>query len=96
MAEGFEKCSSEHTLFVKHGENGAILIVSVYVDDLIFTGNSEGLIKKFKSSMMQEFDMTDLGKMKYFLGVEVIQGPEGIFINQKKYANEVLGRFKME
>ena len=47
--------------------------MSVYVDDLIFTGNEEAMFKKFKSSMKQEFDMSDLGKMKYFLGVEVVQ-----------------------
>jgi hypothetical protein len=66
------------------------------VDDLIFTGNSECMFKGFKDSMMREFDMSDLGRMKYFLGVEVIQNAELIFICQKKYAREVLGRFGME
>jgi hypothetical protein len=51
---------------------------------------------KFKSSMMREFDMTDLGKMRFFLGIEVVQRADGIFINQKKYALEVLKRFKMD
>ena len=53
------------------------------------------MLKKFKSSMKQEFDMSDLGKMKYFLGVEVVQDSGGIFIDQKKYANEILERFGM-
>jgi hypothetical protein len=39
------------------------------VDDLIFTGNDEGMFRTFKQSMMKEFEMTDLGKMKYFLGI---------------------------
>jgi hypothetical protein len=96
MKEGFERCLSEHTLFTKAEEGGKLLVVSVYVDDLIFTGNDEAMFESFKSSMKQEFDMSDLGRMKYFLGVEVVQSSKGIFINQKKYANEVLKRFGME
>ena len=94
--EGFERCHSEHTLFTKTGREGKILIVSLYVDDLIFTGNDELMFLEFKKSMVREFDMTDLGKMKYFLGVEVLQGPDGIHISQRKYALEVLKRFGME
>ncbi|KAJ8649924.1 hypothetical protein MRB53_002947 [Persea americana] len=93
--EGFEKCHSEHTLFVKVSKEGKVLIVSIYVDDLIFTGDDEPMIEDFKNSMMNEFDMYDLGRMKYFLGIEVLQRDDGIFICQKKYAMEVL-RFDME
>jgi hypothetical protein len=96
IKEGFERCSCEHTLFIKTGNGGTILIGSLYVDDLIFTGNSESLFVKFKNSMKLEFDMTDLGKMKYFLGVEVLQNSDGIYISQKKYAKDVLERFGME
>ena len=46
--------------------------------------------------MKLEFDMIDLGKMKYFLGVEVLQNPKGIYISQRKYAKDVLERFRME
>jgi len=96
MKEGFERCQYEHTLFIKNKAGGKILIISLYVDDLIFTGNDESMFIKFKSSMMREFDMTDLGKMRFFLGIEVVQKVDGIFINQKKYALEVLKRFKMD
>lgn len=58
--EGFEKCYCEHTLFVKRS-GAEILIVSLYVDDLIYTGNSVALLEGFKESMMKEFSMTDLG-----------------------------------
>ncbi|XP_050890858.1 secreted RxLR effector protein 161 [Lathyrus oleraceus] len=51
---------------------------------------------EFKESMMKEFDMTDLGKMKYFLGIEVVQFDGGIFISQAKYVMEVLRSFGME
>ena len=45
----------------------------LYVDDLIFTGNDEIMFDEFKKSMMFEFDMTNLGKMRYFLGIELMQ-----------------------
>jgi hypothetical protein len=66
------------------------------VDDLIFTSNDEGMFRTFKQSIMKEFEMTDLGKMIYFLGIKVTQSAGGIFIYQKKYAREVLERFKMD
>nr|KYP63626.1 Retrovirus-related Pol polyprotein from transposon TNT 1-94 [Cajanus cajan] len=72
-----------------------MLIVSLYVDDLLFTGNDELMFTEFKNSMMLEFDMTGLGKMKYFLGLEILQTSGGIFIYQKKYAEEMLQRFGM-
>ena len=57
-----------------------MIIVSVYVDDLIFTGNDEVMMSEFKSSMLREFDMSDLGKMRFFLGIEVLQKFDGIYI----------------
>lgn len=80
MSQGFEKCYSEQTLFIKTKEGGKILIVSLYVDDLIFTGNDEIMFAEFKSSMLKEFDMTDLGRMRYFLGFEVLQTSDGIYM----------------
>ncbi|MCH86005.1 copia-type polyprotein, partial [Trifolium medium] len=71
VQEKFEKCHHEHTLFVKQSGQGKILIVSLYVDDLIYTGNDEEMFERFKSSMKNKFAMNDLGKMRYFLGVEV-------------------------
>ena len=80
-------------MYVKTNKEGQILIVCLYVDDLIFTGNLS--IDMFKSEMMKEFEMTDLGLMRYFLGIEVIQCDKGIFICQSKYIKDVLKRFKM-
>lgn len=70
--------------------------MSLYVDDLIFTGNDEDMLKNFKESMKKEFDMSDLGRMKYFFGVKMVQNSDGIFICQRKYAKKVLERFGME
>eukprot|EP00253_Pinus_taeda_P011870 PITA_11870 len=59
-------------------------------------GNDDYLIKNFKSVMKEEFEMTDMGLLRYFLAIEVDQNESGIFISQAKYVNEVLGRFNMQ
>jgi hypothetical protein len=56
----------------------------MYVDDLIFTRNDESMFAEFKSSIMLEFDMIDLGKMRYYLGIKIMQRSDGIFISKKK------------
>lgn len=56
------------------------MVVCLYVDDLIFTCNDDKMFEEFKQSMTWEFDMSDLVKMDYFLGVEVMQNSKGIFI----------------
>ena len=58
-----------------------MLIVCLHVDDLIFTGNDGAMFNEFKKSMMEEFEITDLGKMHYLLGLEVVQFDDGIFIS---------------
>ncbi|KAL0360219.1 UNVERIFIED_CONTAM: Retrovirus-related Pol polyprotein from transposon TNT 1-94 [Sesamum radiatum] len=93
---GFSKCPYEHTLFVKIGKGGKMLIVCLYVDDLIFTGNCDAMFQEFKKCMMDEFEMSDLGKMHYFLSIEVVNTSDGIFISQKKYIGEILDRFLMK
>jgi len=61
----------EHALCIKKNR-GDVMFVALYVDDLIFMGNNVKLIKRFKELMKKEFEMTDLGLMKYFLGLDVI------------------------
>ena len=68
----------------------------LYVDDLIFTRNDESLFISFKHSMMQEFEMSDFRKMMYFLGLEILQRNNGIFLYEQKYARDVLKRFQMD
>lgn len=57
------------------------------MDDLIFTGNDSAMLSDFKVSMMNEFEMTDLGELHHFLGISVLQSRAGIFISQEKYAS---------
>eukprot|EP00253_Pinus_taeda_P034558 PITA_34558 len=91
----FDKCEGEPTIYIK-GKDGKILIVVLYVDDVIFTSNDDQLIKNFKSVMKEEFEMTDMGFLRYFLGIEVDQNEKGIFISQARYVDQVLSRFNMQ
>ncbi|KAK0579794.1 hypothetical protein LWI29_031544 [Acer saccharum] len=93
---GFEKCPYEHALYMKKETDGSLLYACLYVDDLIFTGNNPAMFEDFKRRMVKEFEMTDIGLMAHFLGIEVVQSEKGIFISQSIYAKEILKRFGME
>ncbi|KAL8103772.1 hypothetical protein AgCh_028101 [Apium graveolens] len=93
---GFVKSPYEHALYTKTNSGGDIMIVCLYVDDMIFTGNNPGMFDDFKKVMTNEFEMTDIGQMSYFLGVEVKQNKDGIFMSQKKYAEQIIKKFRME
>eukprot|EP00253_Pinus_taeda_P005203 PITA_05203 len=95
LDNGFEKCDGEPTLYIKESE-GKILIVIIYIDDFIFIDSDDFLNVNFKQVMKSEVEMTDLGLLRYFLGIEVKQTENGIFISQAKYAEEILERFKMQ
>ena len=89
----FQKSKSEATLYVKK-EHDSIIIVCRNIDDLLFTGNDVKMMQNFKQDMMQAYEMSDLGLLNYFLGIEVSQVKEGIFISQKKYTKSILQKFK--
>ena len=83
-------------MYIKSQGNTGILIVSLYVDDLIFTGSDKKMIEDFKRDMMKKYEMSDLGFLHYFLGIEIYQNEEGVFICQKKYAKTLIEKFKMK
>ncbi|GKV40339.1 hypothetical protein SLEP1_g47998 [Rubroshorea leprosula] len=91
----FTKCPHEHALYVKEDKTRGFMLVCLYVDDLIFTGNNANMFEEFKKAMTQEFEMTDIGLMCYYLGIEVKQNEDGIFISQEAYAKKVLEKFEM-
>ncbi|XP_057443849.1 uncharacterized mitochondrial protein AtMg00810-like [Lotus japonicus] len=70
-------------------------MVCLYVDDLLVTGSKESEIHKFKEKMQLEFEMSDMGELSYFLGIEFLRTEKGVFMSQKKYALEVLKRFNL-
>ena len=94
IKSGFSRSQNEPTLYTKTDQQGKILIVCLYVDDMIYTGNLE--LTSFKHAMQSEFEMTDLGIMKYFWGIEVDQSTKGIFFCQQKYATNIIKIFFME
>jgi hypothetical protein len=94
IRDGFNRSNNEPTLYTKVNQHGQILIVFLYVDDMIYTGDF--LVNQFKYAMKKEFEMTDLGLMKFFLGIEVNQYEHGIFICQTKYAFDLLKIFRMK
>ncbi|GKV24196.1 hypothetical protein SLEP1_g33835 [Rubroshorea leprosula] len=91
---GFEKSLSEATLYVKH-KNEKLVIVSLYVDNILVTGSYEAALSQFKVEIISLFNMNELGKLSYFLGMEVTQSCNGIFICQKIYAIEILDKVAM-
>jgi hypothetical protein len=86
---GFEKCSVEHVVYRK-GAGDSLLVVGVYVDDLIIYGPSVVKIEEFKRQMMHTFNMSDLGLLSYYLGMEVTQKEGEILICQSSYAAKIL------
>lgn len=89
---GFAKSPSEATLYVKKSDTN-IIVVSIYVDDLLVAGSNEKLVNEFKADMFKAFEMTDLGLLSYFLGLEVKQSAHEVFIYQQKFAKKILRSF---
>nr|GFA55770.1 retrovirus-related Pol polyprotein from transposon TNT 1-94 [Tanacetum cinerariifolium] len=89
VSKGFSKGSIDPTLLTtKH--RGDILLVQIYVDDIIFGSTNPKLSKQFKKLMHSKFEMSMMGELKFFLRIQIHQSSRGIFINQAKYAQEIL------
>eukprot|EP00253_Pinus_taeda_P034713 PITA_34713 len=81
LESGFSRCHSDNTVYTKKVGKSLIILV-LYVDDLILTGSDPNLINHVNSSLKKKFEMTDLGHLHYFLGLQVLQSKEGIFLSQ--------------
>ncbi|RVW51418.1 Retrovirus-related Pol polyprotein from transposon RE1 [Vitis vinifera] len=88
-AFGYRQINSDHTLSLKK-QHGKIMTLIVYVDDMVVIGNDLEKRKALQNYLFREFEMKDLGPLKYFLGIEVSQSSEGIFLSQRKYALDLL------
>ena len=82
-------------MFTKHVDDD-ILIVQIYVDDIIFRSTNEKLCKDFESCMKKDFEIRMMGELNYFLGLQIKQRGDGIFINQAKYTRELTKKFGLE
>jgi Reverse transcriptase (RNA-dependent DNA polymerase) len=90
----FEQSDSDHTLFFKRREEKLTVLI-IYVDDMIITGNDRDEIKRLEERLSKEFEMKNLGGLKYFLGIEVIRTKQGITLSQRKYILDLLAEVGM-
>lgn len=91
---GYKQSDADHTLFVKN-VNKKITALIVYVDDMVITGNDDVEIKKLQDLLAIEFELKDLGPLKYFLGIEVSRSSRGITMCQRKYILDLLAETGM-
>ncbi|GJT66836.1 putative ribonuclease H-like domain-containing protein [Tanacetum coccineum] len=92
IENGFRRGTIDKTLFIKK-DKGDILLVQVYVDDIIFGSTKKSLCDEFEGLMHKRFQMSSMGELTFFLGLQVQQKEDGIFISQDKYVAEILKKF---
>lgn len=93
--QGYDKGQSDHTMFVKHLGDSKITILIVYVDDIILTGDDEIKIARLKQGLVEEFEIKDLGRLGYFLGMKVTRSKKAIVVSQRKYVMDLLQETRM-
>jgi hypothetical protein len=91
---GFSKGILDNNLYYKEIDDGLMILV-IFVDDIIFGGDDDES-DKFAEEMKKEFEMSMIGEINYFLGLQIVQDKEGIFISQTKYLKDLLKRFGLE
>ncbi len=82
VTSGFQTSNANFSLYVKKTDHGIVVIV-IYVDDLIITRDNDANIFDLNKLLKQKFEMKDLGELRYFLGIKVIQSPKGIWLLQR-------------
>ncbi|GKB10892.1 putative ribonuclease H-like domain-containing protein [Tanacetum coccineum] len=92
IKNGFRRGTIDKTLFIKK-DKGDILLVQVYVDDIIFGSTKKSLCDEFEGLMHKRFQMSSMGELTFFLGLQVQQKKDGIFISQDKYVADILKKF---
>ena len=95
MDHGFKRGQADQTLFVKRDEK-SLLVTQVYVDDIVFGSTINHLAHEFSEEMKMKFEMSMVGELNYFLGLQVKQCNNGIFIFQEKYAKNLVKRFGLD
>ena len=94
LEHGFRRRTIDKTLFIKNVKED-ILLVQVYVDDIIFGSTKESMCKEFEEIMHNRFQMSSMGELKFFLGLQVKQQGDGIFISQDQYVEDILKKFDL-
>ena len=95
LENGFRRGRTDSTLFILKKYDD-ILLVQVYVDDIIFGATNEKMCKHFEEVMQRKFEMSAMGELAFFLGIQVDQKVDGMYIHQTKYVHDILVKFKMQ
>ncbi|GJZ18510.1 putative ribonuclease H-like domain-containing protein [Tanacetum coccineum] len=95
LKHNYRRGTIDKTLFIKKNSRD-IILVQVYVDDIIFGSTNKAWCDEFEVLMKGEFEMSAMGELTFFLGLQVKQKPDGIFISQDKYVQDMLKKFDME
>ncbi|GJR82754.1 putative ribonuclease H-like domain-containing protein [Tanacetum coccineum] len=91
---GYKRGTIDKTLFIRRNKKD-IMLVQVYVDDIIFGSTNKSWCAEFEALMQSRFQMSSMGELTFFLGLQVKQNKEGIFISQDKYVAEMLKKFDL-
>nr|GEX25486.1 hypothetical protein [Tanacetum cinerariifolium] len=92
LTNGFQRGTIDQTFFIKK-HRGDFILVQVYVDDIIFGSSNLQLCKEFEALMHEKFQMSVMGELNLFLGLQVLQKKDGIFLSQDKYVGDILKKF---
>ena len=95
MSHGFTRGKADQTLFIKR-EDGKLIFAQVYVDDIIFGSTKDELAHNFSQLKQAKFEISMIGELNHFLGLQIHQQESGIFISQSKYAKNLVKRFGLE
>ena len=91
LAAGFTESTHDYALFTRETSRGITLLL-LYVDDMVISGDDTDTILSLKQRLQQEFQMKDLGHLRYFLGLEVAYARRGYLVSQQKYISDILSR----
>ncbi|GJR44699.1 retrovirus-related pol polyprotein from transposon TNT 1-94 [Tanacetum coccineum] len=92
ISQHYSKGVVDPTLFTRKARND-LLLVQIYVDDIIFASTNTALCNEFANQMTTKFKMSMMGQISFFLGLQISQSPRGIFLNQSKYASEIIKKY---
>ena len=95
LSNGYRRGTVDKTLFLLESK-GDILVVQVYVDDIIFGSTNPDLVHQYQTLMSSEFEMSLIGELSYFLGLQVIQQEQGTQVHQQKYLRELVKKYGLE
>ena len=95
MSYGFTRGKADQNLFIKR-EDDELIVAQVYVDDIIFGSTKDKLAHGFSKLMQAEFEMSMIGELTHFLGLQICQQDSGIFLSQSKYTKNLVKKFGLE